>query len=190
MYHVRQLATWGLGWPLGIVAWAGLLFVSLRGMRLGFGLAYLALGWGLPMAILLFSTSFLAIIAASGIAVAALLVTLPVRSPESRMDVLLLTWVAPFFLITGAFQVKFLRYLIPITPFLLLFGSKMLVAFWDRGYRVAASASPVAFGWACLVGGQHCFLRPLLHVGVSGAPFGGAGVPVDQRERAEGLCDR
>ena len=53
------------------------------------------------------------------------------------MDVLLLSWVAPFFLVTGAFQVKFLRYLIPMTPFLLLFGSRMLFALWDRatGWR-------------------------------------------------------
>ena len=131
-YHVRQLATWGLGWPLGIVAWAGLLYVALRGMRLRFGLAYLGLGWGVPMAILLSSTSFLAIIAASAVALVALVATLPLRSPESRMDVLLLSWVAPSFLITGAFEVKFLRYLIPITPFLLLFGSRMLFALWDR----------------------------------------------------------
>ena len=143
LYQVRQLATWGLGWPLGIVAWAGLLYVSLRGMRLGFGLAYLVLGWGLPVAILLSSTGFVAIIAASGIAVAALLVTLPLRSPESRMDVLLLSWVAPFFLVTGAFQVKFLRYLIPMTPFLLLFGSRMLFALWDR----ATEWRPVLRPW-------------------------------------------
>ena len=132
LYHVRQLATWGLGWPLGIVAWAGLIYVSLRGMRLGHGAAYLVLGWGLPMAILVFSTSFLAIYVAAIVAVLALLATLPLRTADSRMDVLLLSWVAPSFLITGAFQVKFLRYLIPITPFLLLFGSRMLFALWDR----------------------------------------------------------
>jgi YYY domain-containing protein len=131
-YQVQQLATWGLGWPLGIVAWGGLLYVSLRGMRLRYGLAYLALGWGLPIAILLLSTGFLAILAASGIAVVALLATLPLRPQESRLDVLLLSWVVPYLLITGAFQVKFLRYLLPITPFLLLFGAKMLVALWDR----------------------------------------------------------
>ena len=131
-YHVRQLATWSLGWPLGFVAWAGLLYVSVRGTRLNVALAYLAVGWGLPIAILLFSTSIFAIVGASAVAVAALLATLPFRSNSSRMDVLLLSWVTPYFLIIGAYEVKFLRYLIPITPFLLLFGSRALWALWDR----------------------------------------------------------
>ena len=131
-YQVRQLAAWGLGWPLGIVAWAGLLYVSLRGMHLRFGLSYLVIGWGVPIAILLYSTSFAAILMAGVIALGALLGTLPLRSAESRAGVLLLSWVVPSFLITGALQVKFLRYLLPITPFLLLFGSSMLFALWDR----------------------------------------------------------
>ena len=131
-YHVRQLATWGLGWPLGVVAWTGLLYVSVRGIRLGVALAYLVVGWGLPIAILLFSTNVFAIVVASAVAVAALIATLPFRSSSSRMDVLLLSWVTPYFLIIGAYEVKFLRYLIPITPFLLLFGSRALWALWDR----------------------------------------------------------
>jgi YYY domain-containing protein len=132
-YQMRQLAAWGLGWPLGIVAWAGLLYVALRGMRPRFALAYLAVGWGVPIAVLLLvSTSFAAIFLASVIALAALLGTLLVRSQESRTGVLLLSWVVPSFLITGAFEVKFLRYLLPITPFLLLFGSQMFFALWDR----------------------------------------------------------
>ena len=134
-YHVQQLATWGLGWPLGLVAWAGLLYVSLRDMRLRYGGTYLAIGFGLPAAVLLWTTAFPAIFAASVISVAALLGTLPLRSPESRGDVLLLSWVVPSFLITGAFEVKFLRYLAPITPFLLLFGSQMLFDLWDQAGR-------------------------------------------------------
>jgi len=66
-YQVRQLAAWGLGWPLGILAWAGLLYVSLRGMRRKFGLGYLVVGWTVPIAILLVSTSFAAILVAGRI---------------------------------------------------------------------------------------------------------------------------
>ena len=142
LYQVRQLATWGLGWPLGAVAWAGLLFVSLRGMRLRHGLAYLALGLGAPMALLLWSNGVVGIIAASGLAAAALLATLPFRSPGSRGAVLLLSWVVPYFLITGSFQVKFIRYLLPITPLLMLFGSRMLVEVWDRLGRRAPGTRP------------------------------------------------
>ena len=135
LYQVRQLATWGLGWPLGLMAWAGLVYVSLQGMRLRYGLPYLALGLGLPIAVLLVSTGFVAIFLAVGVAVMALVATLPVRSQESRMDVLVLSWVVPSLLITGALEVKFLRYLLPITPFLLLFGSRMFFVLWDRAQR-------------------------------------------------------
>ena len=131
-YQVRQLATWGLGWPMGIVAWAGLLYASVRGLRFRYALAYMGLGWALPIGILLFSTSFVSIFAAAAVSLAALIGTLPSRRADSRADVLLLSWVVPYFLIIGAFEVKFLRYLIPITPVLMLFGARMLFAAWDR----------------------------------------------------------
>ncbi len=130
-YHVRQLATWGLGLPLGVVAWAGLLYAAMRGMRLFHGLAYLAAGIALPAALLMLSHSLPAIVAASAVALAALALTLPFRSAESRGTVLLLSWVVPYLLITGSFEVKFLRYMIPATPFLVLFGSRMLLDLWD-----------------------------------------------------------
>ena len=131
LYHVRQLATWGLGLPLGVVVWAGLVYAAMRGMRPVHGLAYLAAGLALPAALLVLSHSLLAIVAASGIALAALALTLPFRSVESRGSVLLLSWVVPYLLITGSFEVKFLRYMIPATPFLVLFGSRMLLDLWD-----------------------------------------------------------
>ena len=147
-YQVQQLATWGLGWPLGVVAWGGLLYAALRGMRPDVGLAYLAVGWGLPIAILLYSSGLWAIVLASLVAFAALLATLPLRAPSSRAGVLLLSWVVPYLLITGAFEVKYLRYLIPVVPFLVLFGSRMCMALWD----LLASRRP--------------FLRPLLALGL------------------------
>ena len=131
-YHIRQLAVWGYGLPLGIVAWAGLLYVSLRGMPLPIGLAYLVVGWALPAAILLLSHSAVAVVAAAGISLVALLATLPVRSKDTQLDVLLLCWVVPYFLVTGAFHVKFMRYMLPIAPLLTLFGARMLWALWDR----------------------------------------------------------
>ena len=152
-YQVRQLATWGLGWPLGVVAWGGLLYASLRGMRPRYGLGYLAIGWGLPVALLLSSTSYLAIVVALGLASAALIATIPLRSPGSRLGVLLLSWVVPYFLITGAFEVKFLRYLIPITPVLVLFGARMLVALWDSVGKPAPALRPwMATGLVLLLG--------------------------------------
>ena len=131
LYHVRQLAAFGLGWPLGVVAWAGLLYASLRGMRFYYGIIYLVVGWLIPMGLLLVSTGIVFIAAASMIAFAALVATLGVRSRESRGTVLLLSWVVPYLLVTGAFQVKFTRYLIPVTPLLVLFGAQMLFHLWE-----------------------------------------------------------
>ena len=153
-YHVQQLTTWGLGWPLGVLAWAGLLFASLRGMRPSYGLAYLALGYGLPAAVLLYSLSFPAIVVASGISFLALLATLPVRSPESRAGALLLAWVVPYLLITGAFQVKFIRYLLPVAPIMVLMGSHMALVLWDRASVRIPSVRPwLAAGLVFVVAG-------------------------------------
>ena len=92
LYHVRQLAVFGLGLPLGLVAWAGLAFA----------------GWWC------------------------------VRR-RSRAHLLALAWVAPYLLIVGSFETKFLRYMLPATPFLLLFGAQMLTAAvdWARARRSA-----------------------------------------------------
>ena len=92
LYHVRQLALFGLGLPLGLAAWAGLAFA----------------GWWC------------------------------VRR-RSKAHLLALAWVAPYLLFVGSFETKFLRYMLPATPFLLLFGSQMLVAAvdWARARRSA-----------------------------------------------------
>ena len=141
-YHIRQLAVWGYGLPLGIAAWAGLLYISLRGMPLKLGAAYLVVGWALPAAILLLSHSAIAVVAAAGISLLALLATLPVRSKDTRLDVLLLCWVVPYFIVTGAFHVKFMRYMLPIAPLLTLFGARMLWALWDAAHQTVIPAHP------------------------------------------------
>lgn len=83
-YQMRHLSVWGFGIPLGVVAWCGLLFASVRLWR-----------------------------------------------HRNRNVLLLLAWVIPYFLIVGSFEVKFLRYLLPITPFLVLMGSNLLVSLMD-----------------------------------------------------------
>jgi len=42
-------------------------------------------------------------------------------------EAVLLAWALPFFIVTGSFQVKFLRYLLPLTPFLAVYGAGMLM---------------------------------------------------------------
>lgn len=42
-------------------------------------------------------------------------------------EILLLLWAVPYFAINGAFEVKFLRYLLPLVPFLAIFAARLLL---------------------------------------------------------------
>ena len=43
-----------------------------------------------------------------------------------KANLVILAWVLPYLLITGWFDVKFMRYMMPLTPFLILYGSRIL----------------------------------------------------------------
>ena len=144
LYHIQQLSVWGLGLPLGIVAWVGTAYVAIKGLRLWWALAYFLAGICLPAAILVFSGSLVSLVLASAISVGALVLTIPVRRAETRIAALPLCWVVPYFLITGAFDVKFMRYMIPITPFLLLFAALMLTDVWRGAMRLSTRTSILA----------------------------------------------
>ena len=172
LYQARQLAVWGFGWPLGIVAWAGLVYAAVRGMRWAHALAYLVVGWAAPAAMLLLWDGVFAIAIASALAVAALLATLPARSASTRADVLALSWVVPYLLITGAFDVKFLRYLLPVTPFLLLFGSRMMLDVWRRaGEWRGGAMRPLATAAIGVVVAASALYALAYAVGVYGQPL-------------------
>ncbi len=85
VYHIEQQLRWGMGWPLGLVAFAGLAYLLWRAVR---------------------------------------------RRCRGE-EWVILSWVVPYFLITGSFLVKFMRYMLPITPFLALMGAEMLFAMHD-----------------------------------------------------------
>ena len=54
------------------------------------------------------------------------------KSRAPRGELLLLAWVLPNVLLLSMFEVKFLRYIFPIIPFLVLMGSGMLIWMLDR----------------------------------------------------------
>ena len=87
LYHIVQLLRWGMGWPLGMAGFLGLVWVT---VRVAFGF------W---------------------------------KSANQRISALIvpLSWVWPYFLITGSFMVKFQRYMVLVTPFLCIFGAALLV---------------------------------------------------------------
>lgn len=57
-------------------------------------------------------------------------------------QILLVSWVVPYFLVTGSFQIKFPRYLLPIYPMLVLWAAAWLVERGraSRAWRVAGAA--------------------------------------------------
>ncbi len=88
LYFIQQLSQWGLGWPLGVAAWAGLVWASVQ-----FG-----------------------------------------RRRATPALTVMLAWALPYFAVTGVFHAKFLRYMAPLLPFLIVFATGALFA----SYRVSA----------------------------------------------------
>ena len=117
-YHVRQMALFGLGLPVGALVWAGLLFAVHRAATR--------------------------------------------REPAY---LLVVAWAAAHLLIVGALPVKFLRYLLPVTPLLLLFAAQVMVAAldWSRARRPAL-ASWVRAAIAVTIAAAALYALAFLHV--------------------------
>ena len=76
-------------------------------------------------------------------------------------EIVLLAWVLPFFAITGSFDVKFPRYLLPIYPFLILWGAAGLAAWAARsriGKLAVVAVLLATLGW--LVAFMRIYTRP------------------------------
>jgi len=88
VYQIVEQVRWGLGWPLGISAFAGFGWTLLRQFR---------------------------------------------RHKEERFtslydaELILLCWSVPYFLVTGSFMVKFMRYMLPLLPLFILMGTAMVI---------------------------------------------------------------
>ena len=153
LYHLRQLTTWGLGLPLGITACVGLLYFSFRGLGIRQSIYYLSFGVLIPAIILIMWSNVVAIVFASVVAVVAVLISGFFRTREFRQDALLISWVIPYFLIVGALDVKFSRYLLPVTPFLVIFASKMIWSLWDKaGAKLTLSKLVIVIMLGLLLG--------------------------------------
>lgn len=106
IYQIQHTALWGMGLPLGLVAYGGLGFFLWR-----------------------------------------------VARQRRGEELLLLAWVGPYFLITGCFLVKFMRYMLPLLPLFLIMGASMLYAFRDWLHRrFPTRKAPVSALWYGLTG--------------------------------------
>jgi uncharacterized membrane protein len=106
-YLIQQLSQWGLGWPLGIVAWGGFVWAIVQAARRR------------------------------------------VTAPQ----VVVLAWALPYFAVTGPLYAKFLRYMAPLLPFLLVFSAgaslalyRWLASRWGRRGRFAWQVGLVLVG--------------------------------------------
>ena len=87
LYQIRQTTVWGLGVPLGVVAWLSIPFTALM---------------------------------------------LAMDRSNLRGDLMLLAWVIPSLVFLESFEVRFLRYLFPLMPVMVLMASRMMLWNVDR----------------------------------------------------------
>jgi len=113
LYFIEMLLRWGMGPVLGLLGFAGLVWVVWGAARSLWGNR----NWRDA-----------------------------VSQTQAQPLVILLLWVLPYFILTGGFYVKFMRYMQPIVPFLLLFGAAMVFQWRSRNGRRALAALALVTG--------------------------------------------
>ncbi len=111
LYHIDMQLRWGMGVPLGVLAWGGFVWAGVRAGR----------GWRWQRPTL----------------------NVWVR-PALRPEWVVLAWTLPFFLFTGGLLVKFMRYMQPLTPFLMIYAAAWVLNWRWRPARWAAVALTLA----------------------------------------------
>lgn len=82
---------------------------------------------------------------------------LPIQSPISNpQSLILLSWMIPFFFVTGSFYVKFYRYLQPLVPFLMLYGAAMVLSWRRVWWRQLV--------WAVVLGGTAVYALAFVNI--------------------------
>ena len=127
VYFIQQQLEWGVGWALGLAAAAGTVFAVVQALR----------------ALWRIGGSFVRKAQPGSLVSTALLANLVVWS-----------WVLPYFGLTGAFLAKFNRYMSPLLPFVLLWAAWLIVWLWDWGARRVVEVAEPAPGSAHEDGGE------------------------------------
>jgi len=107
LYFIEQQVRWGLWWPLGVVAVLGTLHALMTLLGTLFHLFTIWLRRTLGRAPQLS------------------------LSDASLYNLVIWSWVLPYFGITGAFLAKFNRYMSPVLPFVLLFAAGLIWRLWS-----------------------------------------------------------
>lgn len=144
LYPIEMQLRWGMGLLLGLVAFTGFAWAIWQAWQ-GLGIS----AWRLDARIN--RQSFDKLRMGSSI--------------SNRQLFITMAWALPFFLTTGGFYVKFMRYLQPLTPFLLLYGAALLLSWqWVWLRRVAVAVVLVGTGlyalsFASLYGQPHPWVQ-------------------------------
>ncbi len=109
LYPLRELVVWSMGVPLGLVALAGLIWLTWRALR--------------PLR----SDDF----SRSPTMAPPLQAQAGTTKGLRRECLVVLAWVWPYLLITGSFQAKFSRYMAPLVPWLCLAAALFLWRLWE-----------------------------------------------------------
>ncbi|MBK8045663.1 MAG: hypothetical protein IPK16_00155 [Anaerolineales bacterium] len=125
MYFLAQQLQWGLGWALGFVAGAGVLYATFAAVRTFYRLI------------------------TTWVAIAKRRATRRWLDDAELANLVVWAWVLPYFGLTGAFLAKFNRYMSPLLPFVLLWAAWLIVVLWrtgrtTQGVGVAIAAAPAA----------------------------------------------
>ena len=113
VYFIQQQVRWGLGWPLGLLTLAGTLVMAGQLVRTGVRLVWASVAQKDRTAL----------------------------RPLEIGNVVVWSWIVPYFGLTGAFLAKFNRYMSPLLPFGVIFGAGLVWLIWQAGaQRVAAAA--------------------------------------------------
>ncbi len=133
LYFIEMQLRWGMGWPLGLLAFGAFGWAIWRGIkRLEIGSLRLR-DWRLKV------PNF--------------------QSPVPSL--ILLAWAVPLFITTGGFFVKFMRYLQPLTPFLMLWAAAWLFSWrqkwlkWGVGTAVLITATLYAISFITIYQQPH-----------------------------------
>jgi 4-amino-4-deoxy-L-arabinose transferase-like glycosyltransferase len=113
LYYIEMQVRWGMGPLLGLVGFSGFAWAIWRVVR---G----ALNWRRMRRNLTEPAAETTPFRLAG-----------ARYPLTMSELVVLAWTIPFFLTTGALDVKFMRYLQPLVPFLMLYGAAMVLS-WHR----------------------------------------------------------
>lgn len=127
LYFIEMQLRWGMGPLLGLAAFAGFAWFLYLAGRQALGKIRLRRG---------------ELVGSLSEAIVAI----------GRPELVILAWTVPFFVTTGGLYVKFMRYLQPLTPFLMLFAAALLLCLprplWRRMAVGAVLIVTGLYAWA------------------------------------------